>query len=37
MKITPEGDAAFRTYLEGLRAYLGLGDVAAGTEGSRDP
>ena len=22
MKITPEGDAAFRAYLEGLRAYL---------------
>lgn len=25
MKITPEGDAAFRAYLEGLRAYLNLG------------
>lgn len=25
MKITPEGDAAFRRYLEGLRTYLRLG------------
>ncbi len=25
MKITPEGDAAFRQYLEGLRTYLSLG------------
>ena len=24
MKITPEGDAAFRAYLEGLRAYRAL-------------
>ena len=24
MKITPQGDAAFRAYLEGLRAYLGM-------------
>ncbi len=24
IKITPEGDAAFRAYLEGLRAYLDL-------------
>ncbi len=24
MRITPEGDAAFRSYLEGLRAYLAM-------------
>ena len=24
MRITPEGDAAFRAYLEGLRAYLAM-------------
>ncbi len=30
MKITPEGDAAFRAYLEGLRGYLATGTAEAG-------
>ena len=28
LKITPEGDAAFRAYLEGLREYLAVGQDA---------
>lgn len=33
MKITPEGDAAFRAYLEGLRGYLATQPAADASEG----
>ena len=36
MKITSEGDAAFRAYLEGLRAYLAMEGTAGGS-GSEEP
>ncbi len=31
MKITPEGDAAFRAYLDGLRVYLEIGPATGST------
>ncbi len=33
MKITPEGDAAFRAYLEGLRGYLATEPAPGASEG----